>query len=62
MSEALVADATVSNEAIATNARRLLFAGFFAILTAGVGPDAVPGPEDAPPARTDVFGRPGSAE
>jgi MFS family permease len=37
MSEAMVADATISNEAIAPNAKRLLFAGFFAILTAGVG-------------------------
>ena len=37
MSQGIVADATISNEAIAPNAKRLLFAGFFAILTAGVG-------------------------
>lgn len=37
MSEALVADTTLSNQPIAPNAKRLLFAGFFAILTAGVG-------------------------
>lgn len=37
MSQAMVADATISNEAIAPNAKRLLFAGFLAILTAGVG-------------------------
>src|SRR5213082_2885191 len=37
MSEVMVADATISNQAIAPNAKRLLFAGFFAILTAGVG-------------------------
>ncbi len=30
-------DATISNEAIAPNAKRLLFAGFMAILAAGVG-------------------------
>src|SRR5438105_1311937 len=37
MSEALMADSTISNVPISPNARRLLFAGFFAILTAGVG-------------------------
>jgi MFS family permease len=37
MSEAMVADAAISNEGITPNAKRLLFAGFFAILTAGVG-------------------------
>ena len=37
MSQAMVADATISNQPIAPNAKRLLFAGFFAILTAGVG-------------------------
>lgn len=38
MAEALeYADPTISNQAIAPNAKRLLFAGFFAILTAGVG-------------------------
>ena len=37
MSQALVADATISNVPVAPNAKRLLFAGFFAILTAGVG-------------------------
>src|SRR5450631_2471632 len=30
-------DATISNEAIAPNAKRLLWAGFMAILAAGVG-------------------------
>jgi len=37
MSEAMVADATISNEPIAPNAKRLLFAGFMAIFVAGVG-------------------------
>lgn len=37
MSQAIVADATISNKPVTANARRLLFAGFFAILTAGVG-------------------------
>lgn len=37
MSQALVADATISDVAIAPNAKRLLFAGFMAILVAGVG-------------------------
>src|SRR4051812_14917072 len=37
MSDATVADATLSYEPISHNAKRLLFAGFFAILTAGVG-------------------------
>ena len=37
MSQALVADATISNQAIAPNAKRLLLAGFLAILAAGVG-------------------------
>ena len=37
MSRAMVADATISDVGIAPNAKRLLFAGFFAILTAGVG-------------------------
>src|SRR5204863_2236633 len=37
MTQALNYDSGISNEAIAPNARRLLFAGFFAILTAGVG-------------------------
>jgi MFS family permease len=33
----MVADATISDEGIAPNAKRLLFAGFMAILVAGVG-------------------------
>jgi MFS family permease len=37
MSQAMVADATISDVAIAPNAKRLLFAGFMAILVAGVG-------------------------
>ena len=37
MSQLLVADATISNVAVAHNAKRLLFAGFMAILVAGVG-------------------------
>ena len=37
MSQALVADATISNVPVAPNAKRLLFAGFMAILVAGVG-------------------------
>jgi MFS family permease len=37
MSQALVADPGISNEAIAPNAKRLLLAGFMAILAAGVG-------------------------
>jgi len=37
MSEALVADATISDAGIVPNAKRLLFAGFMAILVAGVG-------------------------
>jgi MFS family permease len=37
MSQALVADATISNIPVAPNAKRLLFAGFMAILVAGVG-------------------------
>src|ERR1700719_3699077 len=37
MSQGMVADATISDEGIAPNAKRLLFAGFMAILVAGVG-------------------------
>ncbi len=37
MTEALVADPTISNEATVPNAKRLLLAGFLAILAAGVG-------------------------
>jgi MFS family permease len=37
MSQAMVADATISDVPIAPNAKRLLFAGFMAILVAGVG-------------------------
>ena len=37
MSQVTVADATISDAGISPNAKRLLFAGFFAILTAGVG-------------------------
>jgi MFS family permease len=37
MSQAMVADATISDAGIVPNARRLLFAGFMAILVAGVG-------------------------
>jgi MFS family permease len=37
MSQALTVDPSISNEAIAPNARRLLLAGFMAILVAGVG-------------------------
>jgi len=37
MSQSMVADATISDVGITPNAKRLLFAGFFAILTAGVG-------------------------
>ena len=37
MSGSLVADAHISDAPIAPNARRLLLAGFMAILVAGVG-------------------------
>ena len=37
MSQAIVADATISDAGIVPNAKRLLFAGFMAILVAGVG-------------------------
>src|SRR5690348_15687402 len=37
MSQAMVADATISDAGIVPNAKRLLFAGFMAILVAGVG-------------------------
>jgi MFS family permease len=37
MSQGIVADATISDVGIVPNARRLLFAGFMAILVAGVG-------------------------
>jgi len=37
MSQAVVGDSTISDVAIAPNAKRLLFAGFMAILVAGVG-------------------------
>ena len=37
MSQAMVADATISDVGIVPNAKRLLFAGFMAILVAGVG-------------------------